>query len=295
MRKIKVAISQRIIPHYRVSVFKNLSARENIDLTVFFGKGLATGSQVNSNIIEGFKNIKLFTLKLNYSGIYKSPQLRVWHPFLLFYLIKGDFDVVIVEPSTNFYNNIFSFIYCKIFKKKFIWHDAGSIPPNERPFFRKLIDPLINFFINGADAFITYNSFADKSLNRDFKNINTKIFRAQNTINLKKIRNDVVFYQKKAMDFKNKNDLNKYKLSLYMGGIENRKKINLLIKATNMLNKLGIKCKTIIVGDGPDKNWLINNMTQDDLNNTIFYGKKITDSTKYVLISDVVATTSEMV
>ena len=80
MRKIKVAISQRIIPHYRVPVFSELASRENIDLTVFYGRGFSTGSQVNAKSINGFFSKKLFTLMLNYNGVYGSSQLRVFHP-----------------------------------------------------------------------------------------------------------------------------------------------------------------------------------------------------------------------
>ena len=113
MKKIKVAISQRIIPHYRVSVFTELANRENIDLTVYFGRGLKIGTEVNSKKINGFKHVKLFTffLILKFDG---TKPLFVWHPFLFFHLLFRNFDVIIVEPSTNFFNNIFIFIYCKL-------------------------------------------------------------------------------------------------------------------------------------------------------------------------------------
>ena len=120
MKKTKVAVSQRIIPHYRVPVFTELASIENISLTVFYGKSFKTGSQVNADSIINFNAKKLFTIFLNYKGVYGSSQLRVWHPFLILHLIAGNYDVVIVEPSTNFYNNIFSFLYCKIFRKKII-------------------------------------------------------------------------------------------------------------------------------------------------------------------------------
>jgi hypothetical protein len=112
MKKIKLAISQRIIPHYRVAVFKELASRDSIDLTVFYGKSFSTGSQVNSKNIFGFKSKMLSTIFLNYTGVYGSKQLRVWHPMLFLHLIRGNYDVIISEPSTNFYNN--NFIYqCK--------------------------------------------------------------------------------------------------------------------------------------------------------------------------------------
>ena len=285
---MKVAISQRIIPHYRVAVFSELAKRKDIDLTVFYGNGFKTGSQSNSSNISGFKSCKLLTIKLNYTGVYKSPQLRVWHPTLFWHLMVNNFDVVIVEPSTNFYNNVFTFIYCLIFRKKLIWHSAGSIERSRRPLFRRLIDPFLDVMIKYSDAFLTYNSFAESSLIRD-NNINSKlIFRAQNTVDTNKIEEEISFFSPKINDFKKSLGLNGFKLITYIGGVEKRKKINYLINIVSRLNQNGIKAKALIIGDGPDKKFIQNTMSTNEKLHTIFFGKKINDATKYILISDLI-------
>jgi glycosyltransferase involved in cell wall biosynthesis len=284
---MKVAISQRIIPHYRIPVFENLSKRSNIELTVFYGRGFPSGSQANADDINSFKARQLPTLFLNYkkSG---SKQLRVWHPTLLFHLMYGGFDVVIVEPSTNFYNDIFVYLYCKLMKKKFIWYDSGSIPFNERPIFRKLIEPFLSLFIKGADACLTYTSYADKSLIRDYNISKDIIFRAQNTIDIEKIYTERFRFENQVELFKRENQLSGYFLTLYMGGLEKRKNINLLISATSNLNELGLKAKTMIVGDGPDYKYIFDRMTNKESDRTIYFGKHIEDATLYLLASDVV-------
>jgi len=288
MKKIKVAISQRIIPHYRIPVFTELASRENIDLTVFFGKGFKSGSQANALKVEGFKSKKLFTLSFNYNGKYGSKQLRVWHPSLFFRLLFSNFDVVIAEPTTNFYNDIFIFLYCKLFRKKFIWYDSGSVPKNERPLFRRMIDPIVSIFIKGADAYITYTSYADKSLLRDFPIKPQKIFRAQNTIDISNIDAELISFQPFVNKKKEDLNLKGFKISLYIGGIEQRKKINNLITATTNLNNEGIPAKTLIVGDGPDKDWVISNMTDQEKSHTFFAGKQINEATLYIMLADVV-------
>lgn len=288
MKKIKVAISQRIIPHYRVPVFKELASRKDIDLTVFYGKGFTTGSQVNGKNIVGFKAKMLATVFLNYKGVYGSAQLRVWHPGLLFHLIRGRFDVVIAEPSTNFYNDIFIFIYCKIFWKKFIWYESGSVPKEQRPKFRRMIDPILNIFIKGSDSFIAYTSYADESLIRDFDIDPKMIFRAQNTVDTSNIDNEVIHFNPLVSEKKEELGLTGYKVSMYIGGIEERKKIKNLITATAHLNDKGIPAKTLIVGDGPDKEALLNQMSAIEKSQTIFAGKHINDATLYILLSDVV-------
>lgn len=288
MKKIKVAISQRIIPHYRIPVFKEFSNRNNIDLTVFYGKGMRSGSQVNGFNISGFKHKKLFTIKLNYVGIYGNPQLRVLHPFLFFYLIVGRFDVVIVEPSTNIYNNLFNLLYCKLFNAKLIWHESGSLPKNERSKFRRLIDPFVSLMIRNSDAFLTYTSYADYSLKRDFSISDNKIFRAQNTIDITELKNNIPRFESQIMRKKKDIDIEGFKVALYIGGIEKRKKINNLIEAVELCNKKGLKIKCLIVGDGPDKKELYDNLTAIQRKLVVFAGKQVEQAVLYVLCSDVV-------
>lgn len=224
MKKIKVAISQRIIPHYRIPVFSELASRESIDLTLYYGRGFKTGSQVNAKLMTGFNAKKLFTVMLNYNGVYGGSQLRVWHPFLFFHLIFENYDVIIVEPSSNFYNNIFTFLYCKIFKKKFIWHESGSVPKEERPKFRKMIDPILSIFIKGSDVFLTYTSYADHSLKRDFDIDSKKIFRAQNSVDTSNIDSEIEKFSPYVESKKKELGLIGFNVAMYIGGIETRKK-----------------------------------------------------------------------
>ena len=288
MKKIKVAISQRIIPHYRIPVFSELASRESIDLTLYYGRGFKTGSQVNAKLMTGFNAKKLFTVMLNYNGVYGGSQLRVWHPFLFFHLIFENYDVIIVEPSSNFYNNIFTFLYCKIFKKKFIWHESGSVPKEERPKFRKMIDPLLSIFIKGSDAFLTYTSYADHSLKRDFDIDSKKIFRAQNSIDTSNIDSEIEKFYPYVESKKKELGLIGFNVAMYIGGIETRKKIDNLIKAVTKLNKSSIPTKALIVGDGPDKEKLIQKLSAEEKAHTVFAGKHVKDATLYVLLSDVV-------
>jgi len=269
-------------------VFKELSLRETINLTVFYGDGFKTGSQVNSQNITGFKSKRLFTVFLNYKGVYGSSQLRVWHPSLFFHLIMGRFAVVVAEPSTNFYNDIFIYIYCKLFRKKFIWYEAGSVPKAQRPKHRRMIDPILSLFIKGADAYVTYTSYADESLKRDFNIKQSKIFRAQNTIDTSNIAAEIAEFSPKVAETKERLGLKGFKVCTYIGGIEVRKKIINLIRANTKLNDIGIPSKVLIVGDGPYKDELINQMTTFELAHTVFAGKHIVDATLFILLSDVV-------
>jgi len=287
MKRIKVAFTQRIIPHYRVPVFTELSKREDIDLTVYFGKGFPSGSSANADNISGFKHKRLATIFLGFLNRH-NKQLIVFHPFLFFHLLFGRYDVVIAEPTTNIFNDLVIFPYCKLFKKKFIWYEAGAVPKNERTRNRKLMDPVVDFITKRADAYITYNSFADNFLIESFNIQPEKIFRAQNALDTDEIVRDIAKYESQVTAKRREYGFEGSKVALFIGGIEKRKRINNLITAINNLNKKGIRAKALVVGDGHDLEWVRSNTKPDEALNTLFAGKHVADAVLHILLSDVV-------
>lgn len=283
-KPIKVAISQRICPDWRVHVFRELSKRSDIDLMVYFGKGLSSGSQRNAERIEGFKYNKLFTIPFNIQDR-GTLKYRVFHPSLPFHLIFGDFDVVIVEPSTNFFNDILTFPICKFLGKKFIWYEAGF--SEKFSFFRRLINPFVRLMIRGADIFITYNSFADKCL-LQLGVRKSKVFRAQNTLNVEQLIEEVKIYSHQVRSLRKKLCIESAKVIGFIGGIEKRKRIENLIKASLIVKNYGLNVKVLIIGDGPYTDELKNNLSEEEREITLFVGRHTEDSTLYIQASDLV-------
>jgi glycosyltransferase involved in cell wall biosynthesis len=285
---IKVAISQRIIPHYRVPVFKELSNRKDIDLTLFYGDGFNVGTEVNASNIEGFKSIKLCTLKLPFK-LNGTKRLLVIHPFLFIKLLFGKYDIIITEPTTNFINVFAIFFYCKLLRKKYIWHEAGGVRKQKRSALRKLIDPVIRLFINNAHAFLTYNSYSAEYLINIYNVDQKKIFRAQNALDTSDIAKQIVKYSQQI----NKNEIqikySEYKKVLFIGALDKRKKVNNLITACYIVNKkYGLKVLCMIIGDGPDADSIYKQCSEEEKNLTILLGKKIDDAVLYILLSDAV-------
>ena len=70
--------------------------------------------------------------------------------------------------------------------------------------------------------------------------------------------------------------------------MEKRKKIDYLLKIVKKLNEKNLPTKALIVGDGPDKERLKFIAENDCNSNAVFFGKKIKDKVKYILISDIV-------
>ena len=119
------------------------------------------------------------------------------------------------------------------------------------------------------------------------------IFRAQNTIDTVIINSQIRKFQPLIKREKEELGIQNCKIALYIGGIEKRKKINHLIKAINAINKKGISCKALIVGDGSDKEWYVEQLNDEERSVTLFVGKQIEESVLYILLSDVVTLPAE--
>jgi glycosyltransferase involved in cell wall biosynthesis len=288
MKKIKVAMSQRICPEYRIPVFKEINKCKGIDFRLFFGKGTTSGSNRNAKKISGFKFSKIFTISALFN--YHGEKYRVFHPTLPFYILKGKYDVLITEPGTNIFNNLFLFPVCKLTGVKFIWYTAGN--PKNTSGLKKIISPLLNFMILHSDACITYNSVADN----DLLNIGVepqKIFRAQNTIDVSSVKKACEKYKTKIIEFKKQCKLDGYKTALYIGGVEERKRIKNLIEAALLLNRKDIKVKVVIVGDGPYLENLKDQLTNDEKTYVFFAGRQVENAPLYIMASDVVVLPGE--
>ena len=103
---LKVAVVQRIIPHYRLPVFAKLSDDKGLDVTILYGRAPNQGSMRNVENICEFKNKFFFTIQF----LLKSKRAGyhfVFHPFMIFHLLKMKYQVIILEGPTNVIDNFF--------------------------------------------------------------------------------------------------------------------------------------------------------------------------------------------
>lgn len=286
MKKIKVGFSTRILPEYRVPVYLDLSKRDGLNLIAYFGRGTKTGASKNANNYAGLRIRKLFTIRIPLA----RNIFRVWHPTLFYHLIKDSNDVIIVEPTTNMFNNIFTFLYCKMFRKKFIWYEAGGTQDYTK--LRKILRPLEKLMIYNADSFITYNSSGDEylvSLGQERE----KIFRAQNTVDTTNAEKQLKKYGKLAISEKEALGLKNYFIVNYTGGVEKRKKLELLFNAVKYIELESLNIACFIVGDGPALEFYKQYVKEKNISKVYFWGRKIEDVHKYFAMSDLFILPSE--
>jgi len=246
----KVLIVQRVITNYRFELLKELAPFvEQLSFVTSQGNTQGTLKSYKPKNTK-YNNVKIYTLnalKLGYKGDSRST-------FLFFYpqvlkLLK-DYDVIIIEGTTNLLNNIFIIPYAILIGKKVLWWDAGY-SLEKRTFKRKIIDILVYPFIRMTNVQLAYSTKAKKYMKKYMGAKNCHLL--LNTINTKyfdSLQNEI------------KNNLKKYKFYkdnikfLYVGVIEKRKKILELIQLIDKMNQESYKYSLTIIGEGEYLNFL---------------------------------------
>lgn len=260
-----VLIITNIISPYRIPLFNYISLQKDIK----------------------FKVVALAELEDNRNWEVKKDYIRFdyevlpgWHSFIwgkkrevAIHINKGitkmlrryNPDVVI----TSGYDSLAywqAFLYCKIFKKKFILWDSttllsvGSI--------KGIRGRLKKIIIKGADKYIAYGTKAKEYLEY-FGSESNKIYISTNTV-------DMEYFQSKVVEYRNKdsfiNERNKYPkyLLLFVGQLVRRKGIIQILKALN--NLLDSEIGLMIAGSGPEENNLKKICKEKNIKNVFFEG-----------------------
>jgi glycosyltransferase involved in cell wall biosynthesis len=280
MTLIKVAVLYRVVQDWRAPIFERLS--QIYDLVVYFGPDFQGTKVISTKKEWNFKKKKLFSVKIRFNGSY-GEGYTIFSPSLLLNLIKTKPLVVISEGTSNIFNAIQGFIYCKLFNKRFIWWSLGALHSEiNLPKRKGLKRKIINYIETHSDAIITYSSQGKKY----FINVGVpenRIFIAVNVIDTE---------LRKLEISKNiaHSHLDDHKLNiLYVGAINPAKKLDILIKACERVKlSIGNNFTLNVVGDGPSKNNCVELMQDLGLNKQItFHGQVIDEVSKYFLKSDV--------
>ncbi|MGA2775283.1 MAG: glycosyltransferase family 4 protein [Candidatus Omnitrophota bacterium] len=280
---IKVASIVRICPHYRVSTFEHLA--KHVDLTLYYGRGEKSGSNQNAKVIDGFKHKRLFTLTCSLHLKTKSYYLT-WFPSLILHLIKNRPQVIISEGTTNIINNIPVYIFAKLARIPFVWGEAGRNMNLAKNKVRRVIEPILTFFMRQSDACIGYTEMSRQY----FLSIgvpNERIFITYNTVDFGDSEETKKQYSSILNQEKEKLSLTSKKIILYVGSIEKRKRLGILLKAFRQIKLEYKNVSLLIIGDGPEKSNIEAMVITEHIEDVHILGRIVERIGLYFMLSDV--------
>ena len=244
--ELRILFIQRVITAYRFDLIKEFCTFYK-HVGIISSKGTQAGTlkiASNSNFETECKNLSihiLSSIRLKHKGESRSTSMFLY-PKAIKYI--GDYDIIVFEGTTNILNNSFLIPYAKSQRKKIIFWDAGY-SLDKRSLKRKIIDNINLPLVRLTDMQMAYSTLA--------KNYMIKYMGAQNAfVNLNTI-NTTYFEQ---IETEVASSISSYSFDksniklLYVGVIEERKKIKELIDIILRLNKKDKRFSINIIGDG---------------------------------------------
>ena len=277
----KTLFITNIIPPYRIPLFNAISEKGN-----FCFKVVALAERGKNREWELSEN----KIKFDYQ------ILPGWHWFIwgekkeiTIHLNRGVFRVILeYKPDviiTSGYDDLAywqAFLYCKIFRKKFILWDSttllsvGSI--------KGIRGRLKKIIIKGADKYIAYGTKAKEYLEY-FGAESGKIYIGTNTVDMEYFSSGVEEYRNKDGFKRERKQYPRY-LLLYVGQLIKRKGVLQVLKALECSK--GFEIGLLIVGSGPQEKELKEFCREKYLVNIFFEGFHQQDElVKYYALADI--------
>ena len=197
-------------------------------------------------------------------------------PTLLFRMLKGKYDVIIVDGAL-FLDLPPLLLGCKLTQTPIIVWSGGNIkdnlPKSTDPLIKKIVYVFVRFVYRRCNAAIAYGTGTKEFLTFLGMNPN-RIFIAPNTVDnfffeeIPKMNRERIKTLCKELGLGNK------KVILYVGSLERRKNLDTLIMAFEGIKATLPKISLLIVGDGPDKERLVELCNKRNLGDSVkFIGK----------------------
>ena len=289
MKKTKVVIVQEVIPEYRIPIFQKLADIPSIDLEV-------VATRPHHSRGKSSKDIE-------YSGEFKEVRMRMWAPvlrqrrltiipYLGFYVLKNKPDVVIL--SSIFQPVIINFpiwLLLKLAGAKLIrWSCLGYKDPDEC----SVADPVGRLMMwlkkkmfrwNYADAELAYSEFTAHYLHAHMNVPKERIFVAYNSIDTDAL-NAVLETCKTTPPILPGNN---HRI-IFIGRLLKRKRVDILLKAFQMVNKKLPDSELLIIGDGPERQRLECMVQELSIEKNVKFLGAIYDKVlkgKYMMVSSV--------
>ena len=283
---MKVVFFQPYLAMWRIQFLTRFITESGHQVFVYdggFGGKNDTKSVSNNKIGFSFKKLWSWSPVFRFKG---QEYPFYFSPGLIFNLFRDRPDVVVTEGEINFINNIFIFLYCSFFKKKYVWWSLGKVRTRKKIFVNNLFDPVVDFLLYRSSCIMARNTWArDYYVNN--KNIPfEKVIVAPNSMDEKLARSEV-----------NDNTVQQLKSTvrghvvLYVGALTVHKRPKDLVEAFALLSKMPEHdaCELWFVGDGPEKNNLIALVDKYGIEKRVkFFGKVFSGVGNYFAAADLV-------
>lgn len=276
----KIIILQRILPHYRAGIFRKLCERFP-GTNVIYGQPFKNESLKNSDDLSD----DIF-IKCSNSYFDRKGKVFISNIFSRIKQIKP--EIIISVFNVGNLNIYVLFILRKFLKFRIILWSFGYDPESGFNPDKKINDKIRLYLSQKADAVIFYWENGKQEVSR-FSKKTDHYFIAPNTLDtVKQTKYKETFDLTGKENIKTELGVSESYHFVYIGRLLEDKQVDLLIKAYALLDHGKGDCRLTIIGDGPEKDKLLDLSKKLNLKNIYFTGEILDEvqTGKWIYISD---------
>ncbi len=264
---MKVVVFETIVTPYDISRFNLINDIIGNNFWVFF----SNMSDINRNWIINMGSVKFrYKILPDLPIRIKGKDIFTFHiNYTAFSELRKVCPDVVISCGWDSFTAYMSFIYCRMYRKKYILWAGSTI--NEPSWRRTVSLPLVKFLIRNSDSFIAYGTRAKEYLIH-LGAKQDKIFIGWNTVDNSFFEANSKITAKEKDALKKKLGIKKRLVLLYVGQLIRRKGVYDLLEAYSLLKKETDDVALLIVGSGMEEKDLRRKCDQEGIKDVVFAG-----------------------
>ena len=277
----KICFCTNIIPHYRVSFYEKLSNIQNMKFVVIHG--VPKKNSGRPGVFNHGFNFR--TQSVVNKEVKVGPYEIIWQKNI-FKILKNEHpDLIILLGISGIISNWFIALWAKIKKVKIIIWACGWESQNVNSFYYFIKKIFLKIYFSLPDTILVYSNKAKKYL-ESLGIAADKISVCYNGIEIDDSEKKYSLIKEKGVKLRMKENIDDKMVFLYVGGMLYEKKIDILLKAFNLVENK-VDSVLWIVGDGPEKEYLISLSNKMRIKNIKFWGRIVEEVNQIFSAADI--------
>ena len=284
---IKVVLVHRVLPHWRVPVFRRLAAHPGFDFVALHGSDFPGTKTVNGSDLSGFQHREMFTIRL-VSKITGEREITfpLW-PTLPWHLWRERPDVIFAEGGSNLVSVFLLVATALCLRVPVLWWTLGEIPhPGPLSVSQRIFRALVRFLERRCTAYLGFSSMARAYFER-CGYPKEEQFVAVNCVDTDAVFERLPAAREAAVPLRSRLGLDGKQVLLFVGALAPYKRVEDLIDVYARLRARHPDLRLVVVGGGTHQAVLEDHAQRAGASDVVFTGQVVDGVGPYFELGDV--------
>lgn len=283
---MRVALSYRVLQHWRTPVFRRLAQWPGIEFRAFYGADFPGTKVVSGKDLSGFDHHRMSTIKIRLPYEGETHGLPIC-PALSWHLARFRPDVILAEGANNI-NNAMVYAYAALTRTPVVWWTLGELRKHETMSLKMRAWRVLHWGLERrSTALLGYSSLALRYFD-SMGYPREKQFRAVNCVDSDRVLARLDAARAAVPELRTRLGLDGCRVLVFVGALTPAKRLEDLLLAYRALREWFPDLRVLIVGDGPHRRPLEEFAAAQGVEEgVVFAGEQVEEVSSYFLLGDI--------